>query len=594
MKSRIHAVATGWKTTRRPAIAPALIAAAAVAATAGCGIPYALEDSLRANVCSSDSDCPEGSACASIGEESTCVAKSTELSTVVFEIRPAPGTRNRSGPSLVEVASFPSGGANHVVALDLVLPAQVDVSPGQVFLPCAGETPVPAKVTFQPVSGLAGLLEGQSYQASSVQNEDGQAGISVQVPEGNYNLYIQPSPDPAVFPECATAPPIFLPGWTIANAKGIVAKATDPLLLKGTLKLSEKEDFTKWFMEVVEPVRGQTISEIIQPEQTGIALEVPFQLWFDWTARKKLMPVIRLRPPQGSGKPVIHWSLDAVALQGLVGNEIPVKLDVSGINTQPRPTSGQVLHDSQPVAATVTLRSTSISKVELARYETVVETDENGFFNAALPPGVYQVIARPHKEGLALGLTTWDIAQGSDCFCGNSVQVPAATTLAGSVSTPSGDAANVEVRLTPAGTGTLPYLGTVSTTEVQPRPTSAFASGGQFQMSVDPGLFDLSIVAPRDSGYPWLVRPNQPVAGSPAGGAPAVVSLEPFELQHPVVVRGRLVDPGGATLSSATIRAWIAVGSSKTGQLAASAVQIGETVADGGGSFVMLLPPSVK
>ncbi len=570
------------------------LAAAALLAAAGCSIPYSESLDAKVNVCAGDTDCPDGSVCATVDGESTCVASSTDLSTVVFEIRPAPGGRSPSSPSLVEVTSFPSGGVNHVVDLDLDLPPHVDVSPGQVFLPCAGETPVPAKVTFQPVPGLAGLLEGQKYEADSILDEDGQEGIRVQIPEGLYDLYIQPSPDPAVTPECTTAPPIFMPGWNIANAKGIVAQATTPLLLKGTLKLSQKEDFTQWFMEVVEPYRGQTISEVIQPQQNGIALEVPFELPFDWTARKKFMPIIRLRPPQGSGKPVIHWSLDAVALQGVVADEVPVKLDVSGIDTQPRPTSGQVLHDSKPVAATVTLRSTSISKVELARYETVVETDEFGHFEAALPPGIYQIIARPHKEGLALGLTTWDIAQGTDCFCGNSVMVPAATTLAGSVTTPSGELADVEVRLTPAATGALPYLGTVSTTEVQPRPASALSQNGQFQMSVDPGLFDLSIVAPSGSGYPWLVRPNQPISGSQAGGAPTVVSLEPFELQNPVLVRGLVRDPDGLALPGATIRAWIAVGESENSQLASSAVQIAEAVADQSGAYVLLLPPSIR
>lgn len=571
----------------------ALLSAAALAAAAGCSLPYATEDALAANVCTADSDCPEGSVCAAVGDESTCVSGGADLSRIVFEVRPAPGS-GLAASSLVEPDSLPPADSSQLIDYDIRLPAQVNVAQGQVFLPCADNAAVPAKVTFQPVPGIEGLLEGQTYVAESVADDAGNEAIEVDIPEGLYDLYIQPHPDPAVFPGCTTAPPMFLPGWDITSAEGLVAKAEPQLVLDGTLKLSQKEDFTKWFIEVVEPLRGQIISQIVQPEQVGIALEVPFQVAFDWTARSRFTPIIRLRPPQGSGKPVIHWSLDAVALLGIVDGKVPVTLDVSSIDTQPRPVDGQVLHDSDTVPATVTLRSMSVSKVQLARYETVVETDANGHFEAALPPGVYQVIARPHEDGLALGVTTWDIDQDTDCFCGNSVQVPAATTLAGSVSTPSGDAADVEVRLTPAATGALPYLGAVSTLDVPPRPASTFARYGQFKLSVDPGLFDLSIITPRDSGYPWLVRPNQPISGSQADGSPTVLSLEPFELQNPVVIQGTVRDPGNAVLPGATIRAWIEVGASEGSGIAPSAVQIGETIADENGAYVLLLPPSIK
>ena len=62
----------------------------------------------------------------------------------------------------------------NVKNLDLTLPPSVDVSPGTVFLPCAGDTSVPAKVTFRPVlgadletiPGLGSILEDVQYQAS--------------------------------------------------------------------------------------------------------------------------------------------------------------------------------------------------------------------------------------------------------------------------------------------------------------------------------------------------------------------------------------------------------------------------------------------
>lgn len=568
------------------------LAAAALFAVAGCSIPYAEQNDIRANFCSTDGDCAEGSVCRSVGGgERTCVASFFDLANVVLEVRPAIGEGAAIAPSLVDPEGWPPSDADsQLLSLPLDLPPYVDVSPGQILLPCAGDTPVPAKLTFRPVTQLAGLLQDQKYEAQSALDSP---GVQLAIPQGTYDIYAVPKPDLAAMPDCAVAPPIFVPGWELTKGKGFAKKAAAPLVLKGQLKLSEKEDFTKWFLEVVEPIRGQTISQVVQPEQVGIALEVPFQVAFDWTVRS-FTPVIRLRPPDGSGKPVIHWRLDAVALQGVVGNEVPVKLDVSGIDTQPRPVQGHVLDASgKAVAATVTLRSMSISKVELARYETVVETDDSGFFTSALPPGDYQVIARPHPSGYAIGLTAWEVTQGNKPFSGNAVQLPEATTLAGSVSTPWGEPADVEVRLTPAATSAVAYLATVIASEVQPRQTSTFTEYGQFQVAVDPGYFDLTVLSPRGAGYPWLVRPNLFITPSKVGAAAPVVSLEPFRLQDPVVVLGTVRDSQMAPLGGATIRAWIPLGDLE-GKIATSAVQIGETVSDKDGSYVLLLPPSIK
>lgn len=571
------------------------LTAASLVSAAGCAIPYADEALGGGNTCASDGDCPGGSVCTDVGGESTCIAKSTDLNTLVFEVQPAVGNGDKSFASLITSTALASKDDSQLIQLDLTLPSYVDVTPGRVYLPCAGDTPVPAKVTFQPVPELAGLLEGQIYQADSTVDDAGNGAFQVSIPPGTYNVYLEPSPDPAITPGCADAPPIFLPRQKISTDTGFAVHASAPLVLKGTLKLSEKEDFTKWYLEVVEPYTGHILSEIVQPQQMGIALEVPFQVSFDWTARADYTPIIRLRPPDGSGKPVIHWRLDAVALQGIDGAEVPVELDVSGIDTQPRQVGGFVAHDGKTVAATVTLRSLSISGDELTRYETVVETDEAGNFETALPPGEYQVIARPHRSDLAVGLKPWKIVKDSTCFCGNSVEVPSATTLSGSVLTPDGTPARVEIRLAPAAAADLPYLGAVLTPDVQPRPAGASTTDGTFQVSVDSGTFDLTIAAPSGSGYPWLVRPRLlvPAANMDAPATP-VISLKPFQLQNPVLVRGMVLDSKGAALDGATVRAWMAVGDPANSGLAPSAVQIGEAVADSSGSYTLLLPPSIK
>jgi hypothetical protein len=573
-------------------IAP--LAVLAALAAAGCSIPYSAADPEGANACSADSECPYGSVCTTVDGVGACVASTVDLQGVVIEVRPVVGT-GAAPSSLVMPASLAASTADsggQVVNVNLQLPSFVDVSPGQVLLPCAGNTPVPAAVTFQPVPELFGLLEGQKYQAQSAADLAGDQSFAISVPPGLYDVYLEPKIDLAATPDCKTAPPIFLPRTSIRSDAKFKVQAAAPLLLTGTLKLSEKEDFTKWYLEVVEPYSGQAISEAVHPAQNGIALTVPFEVSFDWTARSEYTPIVRLRPPADSGKPILHWRLAEVALQGVDGDTVPIELDVSGIDTQSRKVGGYVFHDSEAVAATVTLRSTSISGDQLAHYETVVETDDAGNFETLLPPGEYQVIARPHNEGLAVRVMPWTIQQAVDCYCGNSLEVFSATTLVGEVTTPAGEPVDVEVRLTPAANGALGYLGTMLSQEVQPRPANTFSQAGEFQVSVDPGLYDLSIVTAETSGYPWLVRPGQFVAESKTNPAP-VVPLEAFQLQSPIVLQGRVLDAAGVALPGATVRALIPVDSAVESALAPSAVQIGATVADENGRYVLLLPPSI-
>lgn len=560
----------------------------------GCSIPYA-EDGLQArNLCSADSDCAEGSSCATVGDESTCVAGAVDLEGLIFEVRPVLGKGETSSSSvLLTPGPLKAAGGGQVVNLDLEVPPYVDVAPGQVFLPCAGDTPVPARVTFLPAPGLLGLLQGQKYESAATLDQAGNEAFEASVPPGAYDLYLQPQPDLVATPGCAVAPPIFLRKQALSRDVGLSVHAAEPLLLTGTLKLSQKEDFTKWFLEVVEPFGGQTISAgAIQPQQEGIALVVPFELWFDWTARTDFTPIVRLRPPEGSGKPVIHWSLDAAALEGIKGNQVPVQLDVSGIDTQPRQVGGQVLHDGDSVPATVTLRSLMIGGSKLNHYETVVETDDAGHFESAVPPGTYSVIARPHAPGLAVGQATWDVVKAADCYCGKSVEAPSATTVAGQAVTPSGEPAMVEVRLTPSATGGLTYLAKLVAPDVQPRPASTVTDDGDFQVPVDAGLSNLTIAPAPGWGYPWLVRTQLLVSKVGAQAAP-VMSVGKLALQSPVVVRGRVTGAGGFAMSGATLRAWIPVaGADPTA--APSAVPIGEAVADVNGEYFLLLPPSIK
>ena len=566
------------------------LVSAAILAAAGCTVPLKDATVSNQNVCSNDSECPTGASCAIVGDASLCVSDKADLPAVILEVRPLLGDATTPSTLLGPVNLSSKAGGGPLLDLDLSVPAYVDVSPGRVYLPCAGDQAVPAKVTFYPAPGVTGLLADQKYEAESMVDEGGTGQFAVSVPPGVYDIYIEP--DVTATPSCEGSPPIFIPQQTISKDAAFAVHPSAPIYLTGTLKLSKSEDFTEWSLEVIEPSGGKTISQVTSPEQSGIALEVPFKILFDWTAREKFTPVIRLRPPEGSGKPSILWRLDGVALVGQVGDEIPVSLDVSGVDTQPRKVAGTVFHDGTGVASTVTLHGKKIPGSALNRFETVIETDSQGRFEALIPRGEYLVIARPHSETYAIGEATWDTLEGDGCFCGKSVNVPPATSLVGSVQGPNGKAADAMIRLTPTATEVESLLGNSSVDKVPPRPASGQTEGGAFNVPVDAGTFDLSIIPPDDAGYPWLVRPRQEVTMPKSSDAP-VVSLQPFVLQPPAILRGTALGANGSPLAGATIRAWIGVTDPKATGAVASAVQIASTVSAADGTYILLLPPSI-
>ena len=572
----------------------AVLTAPALIAALGCSVPLSNDKPYSTNICASDSDCPDGAACASLDGEALCVARSVDLPEVLFEVSPV-----LNGdvviPSLVGPVDVTSMAGPYAIDLPLAAPQYVDVSPGRVYLPCAGEVPVPARVQLIPYSKYSGLLQQRVYDAEPTVDAAGGEAFHVSVPPGTYSVYIQPQPDLVITPDCAGAPPVFAPLVTIDKAAAFTFHAGDIYTAQGTLKLSQKEDFTKWYLEIVEPITGRIISDVIQPEQMGLDLEVPFAIRFDWSSRgqeTQIMPFIRLRPPEGSGKPTIHWSLAASASGKEVDRVIPVKLDLSSVDTQSRKVEGRVIHDTKSVPSTGTIRSIGGPGGELVRFETVLETDAQGHFEALVPRREYIVIARPYSDDYAFGTAAWDVQAGDECYCGNAIEVPSAATLSGAVYGAAGEIVDAEVRVTPTASASQSYLGNMLASDVQPRSASATTDNGQYKLHVDGGTFDLSIV-PQSPGYPWLVRPRQ-IIGSPMADSAPVLNLETMRFQSPAVLRGLASGADGAPLPGATIRAWIGVSDPQDPTVSPSAVQIGEAVADNQGNYVLLLPPSIK
>ena len=583
-----------------------LAAAALLAASAGCGIPLAELASAPLNACESSSDCTAGGVCAAVGSGNACVSTDADLAGLLLEIRPAadsPYGANvtyiidaaAQGTALQDAA--PGG---QVRGFDPRLPELARVN-GKLRLDAdapdcgasAQDGSFPATVLFTPVLPYLGL-NVEPYKAEPTAETDAGGNLlgysfHADVPAGLYDLHLVPQP-----PEgCAKVPPpIALPAQEITGNTAINIEAAMPVKLSGTLQVPQRQSVEGWFLEVVESEHGNVISEVqtLQQENPEFAL---LDLNFDWTYRDGYTPLIRLRPPEGSALPTLHWDLSAVGLSG----PDSLSLSLSDLNAAPRHVEGQVLDTAgAPVIASVQIQSAAISGdvSSTARYKLETETDEEGVFAADLPPGKYRVIARPTADPTkAISEEEIVVLTGDGCFCGQSITVPERSTLRGSVQGPAGESmSSAYVVVTPSLSSTTRYLDEVlALGSLQPREQSMPLQAAAFALPVDPGEFDFSVRPADGSLYPWLVRSRLSVA--PADISP-VTDLDPMTIPYPAVLQGVIRSPSGTSLAGAVVRAWVPVKEPSGAGKVVGLIQIGETLAGLDGGYVLPLPPSIS
>jgi hypothetical protein len=586
-----------------PRVAAALLLAISAA---GCGIPLSELTTGPINSCDTSSDCAGSGVCAAVGDGKACVSTDADLAGLLLEVRPAAGSSfGANATYIIDVAAqgtalqdaAPNG---QVRRFDPQLPEPSRVN-GKLRLAAgapdcgaaAQDGSYPATVVFTPVLPYLGL-NVDAYQATLEKETD--SGESVlgysfhaEIPAGVYDLYVIPEA-PEGCPK--VPPPIALPAQTIEGNTVINIDADAPVKLSGTLTVPQSESVEGWFLEVVESEHGNVISEVqtLQQENPEYAL---LDLNFDWTYRAGYTPLIRLRPPDGSALPTLHWDLTAV---GLAGPD-SLSLSLSELNAAPRHVEGQVLDAHlDPVIASVQIQSADISgdASSTGKYKLETETDEAGVFAADLPPGTYRVIARPTADPTqAIAEEELVVPAGDGCFCGQSITVPERSVLRGGVQGPAGEAmSSAYVVVTPSLASTTRYLDQVlALTPLQPREQSMPLQSTSFALPVDPGEYDFSVRPVDGSGYPWLVRSRLSV---PAADIAPTSDLDPMTVPYPAVLQGVIRDPSGGSLPGTVVRAWVPVKDTSGEGKVVGLIQIGETLAGPDGAYVLPLPPSIS
>jgi hypothetical protein len=475
------------------------------------------------------------------------------------------------------------------------------------------DTSLPVQVTLELRQRLLGLPQQIYFAKSSDDPMKGHYGFDIQVPAGEYDVYLVP---PAAQSACQV-PPQLVRGKVLAEGELEVPFPVSPIsMLKVSVHWPKSSASLKdWMADIIEPIGGKPIS-------TQVVLSEPFDPGelsntVDYTVEMAYSAVVepessdspvtsahelfRLRPPANVVAPTIF--LDRTGL-GLFHTADPNKVDYSEFTRFPASVTvqGQMarLDDGTPVRGDVTLISTQISGVDdgiFSFFQTTAKVDDEGLFTVVLPPGNYRVQAIPPLAGgspSAVGAlsaleTTWEIPADVAVQAGKLLEIPPLAQVIGQARVQG-----AQVQALPAPQTVLPFDEAFGRQPFSPRASSGLVDEtGHFAVQADPGSFDISLQADEVLGFGWFVRPNLQISSKDE-------DLGHVLLPPPAMLSGIArvgFAGGGVQLSSGSIRAYAYLDKNlaytRDPKEAVSVVQVAETRSDETGAFRLLVPESI-
>ncbi len=562
----------------------ALVAGVAFA-SAACSLPLRDNDLPYTNACSAAADCP-GASCVATEIGNVCVARETDLGPVFLEVRASDVSGSTTSflftDSLILQESHPDGVVRRGVSLDLPQLVKVRGSyPALEGVPAeckdvATET-VPVKVELRSTSLLPGV-ENQ-LTAISKPTEDGHV-FQVPAPPGTYDVYLSPQAPPG----CDAPPParIFPKGLVVPNDVGEVNFAPEsetPQYFSGEMTVPANYPLTGWFLEVVDPRYGKTLSQPYALEAPdGPSVDIP-PIAYSYTADA----LLRLRSPEGDF--AVHWLLstvvDTAGHVSLYLNELKVPVALTGTVVGP---GGSV------PGASVTIQSKKLDGItNNATLRVTTKSDAAGGITVSLIPGTYLVTVVPASTGIGTHFGEWTVTEDGG---GNAkgFELPVQPVLRANVLTAAGDlAAGAPVVATPSQLAQSSYFSQVleNLVPVPRQLTGSVDASGLLSLSVDPGNLDVAVEVDAQSGFPWVVRPRLVVSELTPS-----TDIGELRIPFPVVVEGTVSSLSGSS-SLASVRAWVPASPVDGTLEGVPLVRIGATVADESGRFFLPLPPTV-
>ncbi|RYZ06244.1 MAG: hypothetical protein EOO73_16380 [Myxococcales bacterium] len=577
------------------------------------------EDASPKNSCSPSDDCGKGKSCI----DGLCQSLNGQLEAVLLTATPA---AESSGPHLTFVTHLselpPAGGAKDViwpgsaaVTGSLVLPKGrcypefLSDDPDRAILESRDGT-LPLTATLSLRQRLLGLSQ-QPYYAKTVTAPVGGYTFGIQVPSGEYDVYLVPPKRQKG--ACVVPPQLFrsVPiGVTDGGAPNGVYRFNLAAISELDLHVLWPESspsLVGWSADLIEPLGGNPIS-------TEVVLTTPTskQGRLDYAARLAYSAVteraeanvnaatdlLRLRPPEGLIAPTIY--LDRSALGLLQNQDQPVNLTIFTSFPEPVTVLGQMVRKDggQPVGGAVSFVSKTIYGVDagvFGSFQTTVAVEADGVLSVRLPPGVYAVQADPPvATGSASGALSvleaeWDVPLDVPVQFGKLLELTPRSRVTG-----QSGAQGSPVQADPAPRTVLPFEEVFGAQPFTPRSTGGFVDeNGQFVLQVDElprTRVNISVQPAEELGFGWFVRPGLELG---LGNQ----DLGRVTLPVPAVLTGKasvLENGTTLTLASAAIRAYAYLDRdfkyTRDPSEAETVVQVAETRADEEGMFRLLLP----
>jgi hypothetical protein len=579
------------------------------------------EGRVTTNQCKVDSDCGASANCSA----GACFAKSGSIDDVLFEM--IPDAQLTGGPlSYLSPQSNVSHGDRSVDITLQPVSFNTTIHVDNTNLPSDCATPpsfeaIEGTVEFSQANVIGGF---STYGLSTVpmtfsvvehSSSGGNAFAQTTVSPGTYDIYIQPK-SPA---SCPLAPRMIRGVEVSSNPLSSTAPVTlnlpAPLELRGTVARQSNlssETLAGWHVDLIEPQDGRVISTTSGWPPGTPLYRSNFSIDYQPVAAidgssspngdlASNSLILRILPPDSmvARAPTVYWALSAIDWDG----DGAVSLDLSGIPTSDElvAVSGTVRTASgDPVPSTIQFLSKTLDGTMglTASFTQSTSTDANGAFKTALFPGDYRIVAAASQSATGTGATAradspWAITTDDVTIRAGSTQsvdvalsakrVLQGKALIAGTSTPAlGAIVQALPAVLPDRVGV--WRGALAQTPIVPAGANVAVSqlDGSFVLSVDPGMFDLSVSPSDSSNFASWVWPHAQVAAPSSNSDTLVVTPR---LSFPVAVEGNL-DDGSQPLPNAVIRAYakVAGGSGVT--------KVGDTRTDAAGHYVLLLPPS--
>jgi hypothetical protein len=583
------------------------------------------------NQCEGPADCP-GGACST----GACFATRSDIQGVIVEVTPPPDGVLTALPFYKELKE--SG--DIVLQPDARLTGFIYLHPESCtpafFGEVAGDTSspvegtIPVDVTFRPSVSRYGL-PAPTYRGVRLTNEErkvtpgGKHGFKVQLPPGDYDVYIQPA---LTTPESSCPiPPWLLLDQRIASSGNFDVNLSLPSQITVPVHWPTASlDF--WSVELIDSVSGRILSSpsvLANPGQDdeGRAFYVTSFSYSRVLQRNSMNElevspdsygIVRLVPPVETIAPTILGEASAVGLVN--SNEGGFALTTSLPN--PVTIEGQTAEagTTKPIPATVTLTATRLEGMAQGVYGSFSRTfpvDATGIFRARVPPGDYRVDAIPRFDPsactvdgcprLASRRDTWQVGVDPEVQAGKVIQFQRAPTVQGEVFSAAGKpVTGAAVRAT-ASAFTLmndewdSLDGFRGGDGILPQATTGLVDvHGSFEFRADPGMFDFFVQPDSSTRFGWYVRPlftvDQRDVTAPVGS----VTLPLARGWSGKVLVGSNVR-NQLALANALLRAYVYV--TREGEYSATRpdrgalLQVAETRSNAAGDFELLIPASL-